>query len=221
VVVWCTAAEGAWGSVLTFFAVLFSGLLTMNFFEPIAALIESSGGSYVAPYADLIAFVGLFSLLTFLVRGATDQISPTDIDMDGRAYQATRWIFAVATGYVTMAILATAIHTAPLPRDFIGFRPEKRNLLDMAAPDREWLGFTQRVSERILSTGRIFDGPVWDVPGAIPARTDVWPSFAIRYATRRQDLASGNVHTLGSGGALPGGAGEPTGPPAKGTRPAF
>jgi hypothetical protein len=59
----------------------------------------------------------------------------------------------------------------------------------MDAPDRRWLGFVQYVSEHVLYRGRIFDGPVWDVPGANPPRTDVWPSFPIRYATRRADLA--------------------------------
>lgn len=220
VVTWCTASEGAWGSVLTFLCVLFSGLLTMNFFEPIAALIEESGGSFLEPYADLIAFIGLFAGLTALGRAATDQISPTDIAMEGPVYQATRWVFAAATGYTTMAILATAVHTAPLPRNFVGFAPEKKNLFDMAAPDREWLGFTQRVSERVLANGRIFDGPVWEVPGSSPPKNEVWPSFAIRYATRRQDLASGNVRKMSasSGG---GGGTESIGTPSKGVRPAF
>lgn len=217
VVAWCTAAEGAWGSVLTFLCVLFAGLVTMNFFEPIANFIEDSGGSYVEPYADLLAFIGLFAGLTFLARAATDQISPTDIAMDGRVYQATRWIFAAATGYTTMAILATAVHTAPLPREFIGFKPEKKNLFDMAAPDREWLGFTQRISERILHNGRVFDGPVWDVPGANPPKKDIWPSFAIRYATRREELASGNSRkgtTASPGGVISPGSVGPAGRPA-------
>lgn len=221
VVTWCTASEGAWGAVLTFLCVLFSGLLTMNFFEPLGALIEDNGGSFLPPYADLIAFIGLFSLFTFLGRTATDQISPIDIAMDGRAYQAIRWVFAAATGYTTMAILATAVHTAPLPRDFIGFKPEKKNLFDSAAPDREWLGFTQYVSERVLSTGRIFDGPIWEVPGEIPPRTEVWPSFPIRYATRRDDIASGNFRKPTSGGGLPGGGGGSVGTPGKGVRPVF
>src|SRR5262245_9772135 len=104
IVTWCTASEGAWGAVLTFLCVLFSGLLTMNFFEPVAELIEDHGGSFVMPYADVLAFIGLFSVLTFLGRGATDQISPIDIAMEGRIYQAIRWVFAAATGYVTMAI---------------------------------------------------------------------------------------------------------------------
>lgn len=215
VVTWCVASEGAWGAVLTFLSVLFAGLLTMNFFEPLAGLIEDRGGDFLAPYADLLAYLGLFALFTFLARAATDTLSPTDLRMDGRVYQATRWLFAAATGYTTMAILLTAVHTAPLPREFIGFRPEANNLFDTAAPDREWLGFTQRVSERILSTGAIFDGAQWDVPGT-PQK--VWPSFPIRYATLRDELATGSRRrATGITGGSPGSGGAA----APGKAPAF
>lgn len=222
IVTWCVASEGAWGAALTFLCVMFSGLLTMNFFEPLAGLIEDSGGSYVAPYADLIAFAGLFALLVFLGRMAAEQISPTDIRMDSRAYEASRWLFGAAAGYTTMAILLTAVHTSPLPREFIGFRPERQNFFDLCAPDRQWLAFTQRVSEKILTQGRVFDGPTWDVPG-----TDqkVWPSFAMRYATRREDLASGAIKKPVTGGGVPGSAGDSAGsigaPSGPGTAPSF
>lgn len=216
-VTWCVASEGAWGAILTFLCVLFAGLLTMNFFEPVAAFIEDSGGSFLAPFADLIAFMGTFGALTLVGRMATEQISPVDIELDGRLYEATRWLFAGATGYVTMAIVLTAVHTSPLPRDFIGFSPEKRNFFDISAPDRQWLGFTQHVSEHVLNAGRIFDGPVWKIPGA---EQQVWPSFAIRYATRRQELATGTVKKPANAG-IPGGGGGAGGGPAPGPPPAF
>jgi hypothetical protein len=211
-VTWCVASEGAWGATLTFLCVLFAGLLTMNFFEPIAGMIEDGGGDFLAPFADLIAFMGTFGALTLVARMATEQISPVDIELDGRLYEATRWIFAAATGYVTMAIVLTAVHTAPLPREFIGFRPEKRNFFDISAPDRQWLGFTQHVSEHVLNAGRIFDGPVWKIPGA---EQQVWPSFAIRYATRRQDLATGAARKplIGSVSGGEAGGGVAPGPP--------
>src|SRR5262245_35762046 len=119
VVTWCVAGEGAWGAALTFLCVFLAGMLTMNFFEPVAALIEQKGGDAAYRYADLIAFVGLFAGFTFLGRAATVNISPVEIEMETRAYQAARWLFAAATGYTTMAILLTALHTAPLPREFI------------------------------------------------------------------------------------------------------
>ncbi len=184
---WCVASEGVFGAGLTFLCVLFAGLLATNFFEPIANMIDGGAGSITRDYADVVALLGLFIALTFIGRLATDNIAPTEIEYDARVYQVGRWLFALATGYTTMAILLTAVHTAPLPRNFLGFAPERKNLFDICAPDRQWLGFVQHISENVLATGRIFDGSQAKVPETTQT---VWPSFAIRYATKRQDYAS-------------------------------
>ena len=66
----------------------------------------------------------------------------------------------------------------------------------MLAPDRQWLGFTQYVSESMFVTGpapRVFDGAVADFIDGENANT-VWPSFPIRYATRRQVFAEGTFN---------------------------
>ncbi len=204
-VTWCVASEGAWGAGLTFLCVVFAGLLAMNFFEPLAGMLSGMGPA-VEDYADLAALVGLFALFTFLGRLATDNISPTDIELHAYVHNAARWLLGLATGYTTMAILLTALHTAPLPRSFVGFTPERSNLFDSVAPDRQWLGFTQYVSEKVLRTGRVFDGPNFRMPGT---DQEYWPSFPIRYATRRQDIAAGRRPTGGGVGA---GAPAPAGP---------
>jgi hypothetical protein len=209
-VTWCVAGEGAWGAVLTFLSVLFAGLLAMNFFEPLANLLDGMIGSAMQDYSDLVALLGLFALFTFLLRLAADNISPTEIEVDGRLHQVARWLFGLATGYLTMAILLTSVHTAPLPRSFLGFRPEGTNFFEIAAPDRQWLGFTQHVSEKVLATGKIFDGPRYAMP---EGGERIWPSFPIRYATKRQDYASGRKPTsIGGGvGAAPGAPPAPAG----------
>lgn len=192
-VIWTVAAEGAVGAVYIFFSVLFAGLLTMNFFEPLAALLQgfSSNASWVA-LCDITAFLGLFAALVFGFRTATEKLSPTYTFVPTLVDNIGRWGFAFATGYVTMAIVLTSLHTSPFPREFIGFKPERKNLLEFAAPDRQWLGFTQYVSETSLRKGdnslRIFDGPRFSLPGQ---ENTVWPSFPIRYAYRRQMIASG------------------------------
>ncbi|MBI5761015.1 MAG: CvpA family protein [Planctomycetales bacterium] len=182
-VTWCVAGEGAWGAGLTCLCVLFAGVLAMNFFEPVANWL--GGVSLIGEmFADVIALTGLFAAFVFGLRWATDNLAPTSIDIDGRIYQVTRWGFALATGYLTVAILLTALHTTPLPRTFIGFSPERKNLLDMDAPDRWWLGFNQYLSESILWRNKIFDGPELAPLAGTPKM--IWPSFTIRYATRRE-----------------------------------
>lgn len=108
-------------------------------------------------------------------------------------------------GYVTMAFLLTALHTGPFPREFWGFTPERQNFLSVVAPDRQWLGFTQWVSERTLKWGgggKIFDGPRPEpqLGGTQGAQNRVWPSFVIRYATRRHLFATTGGANSGIGG---------------------
>ncbi len=186
---WLVAGEGPWGAGLVFLCTLFSALLAMNFFEPLANLLADQVPS-LAPYADLISLVGLFAGLVFLFRAGVDAISATTVEVDGRLYHLGRWGFGALTGYLTMAFLLTALHTAPLPRKFIGFRPERKNLFNMAAPDMQWLGFTQHVSEKVFVARDIFDGPRFTPPGTVQDNT-VWPSFPIRYASRREQYARG------------------------------
>jgi hypothetical protein len=119
-----------------------------------------------------------------------------------------------------MAILLTALHVAPLPREFIGFQPERKNLFDFAAPDRQWLALTQYASESSLQTlyGPRFDAPRFErIPGD-PQTMQAWSSFPIRYAHRRDLLASGGLTTT-TGSAPPGNAPPPTQAPQGGGTP--
>ena len=219
-VTWSVASEGAWGGALILLSVLFAGLLAMNFFEPLAAFLErnvSASPNWRLRW-DMIALVGLFGLFVFLLRTATDHLSPTFIPLHPTLYVGARWSCAALTGYITMAFLLTALHTAPLPREFIGFRPERDNFLNLCAPDRQWLGFTQYVSEKSFAHGgnqpRIFDAP-YQVHGDMVNR--YWPSFPIRYATRRERPT---WSTISSGR---GGSGGPVrrGSPGRSTRPSI
>ena len=201
------ASDGAWSAALTFLSVLFAGLLAMNFFEPLAGFLEnnvSASPSWSYRW-DFIALVGLFTALVLGLRFLTEYLAPTFMNVHPLVYEGGRWSMAFATGWVTMAFLLTALHTAPLPRqvdsnsvtEFLQFQAERGNFFGFA-PDRQWLGFTQYVSRQSMPSGRIFDGPIFkagDFDG-------IWPSFPIRYATRREDLAGGPVAAPAGGGEL-------------------
>ena len=136
---------------------------------------------------DLIVLVGLFGGAVAGLRAGADYFSPTYIGVHRLVHEGARWACGALAGYVTMAFLLTALHTAPLSREFLGFKAERANFLGMA-PDRQWLGFTQWTSEWVVSKWpkRIFDGPekVMGDPGVVA--NAVWPSFPIRYASRRE-----------------------------------
>ena len=137
---------------------------------------------------DFIALVGLFAGGVFGLRYLSEWLVPNFIVVNGRVYDACRWVFGVLTGYVTIGFLLMAMHTAPLPRDFLGFTPERNNFFGQLAPDRDWLGFVQYVSEKSMPSseeGRIFDGSQFRLPGH---DNEVWPTFIFRYASRRENI---------------------------------
>ena len=200
IVTWCVASEGAWGAGFIFVSVLLAGLLAMNYFEPLATFLTnniSNSGAWSRRW-DSIALIGLFVGFIFLFREITVRIAPTYMQVHPLAHEIARWGFAAMTGYIAMAFLLTALHTAPLPREFAGFTPERNNLFSAVAPDRQWLGFTQYVSEKSMRNGTVghfFDGPEYPIP---QQQNTVWPSFPIRYAMRRSQGA-----VSGGGAAKP------------------
>ncbi|MEQ8637318.1 CvpA family protein [Gimesia maris] len=195
IVIWCVASEGAWGAGFIFVSVLLAGLLAMNFFEPLATLLTNhvaSSSSWQQRW-DIIALVGLFVGFIFLFREVTVRIAPAYMQVHPLVHEVARWGFAAMTGYIAMAFLLTALHTAPLPREFAGFTPERKNFFSVLAPDREWLGFTQYVSEKSMrkgTFGHLFDGPEYSFP---KQDNKIWPSFPIRYATRRAEGGAGGA----------------------------
>jgi hypothetical protein len=212
-VTWNVAAEGAWGAAAVFLSVIFAGLLAMNFFEPLANLLESTLGTDWSVRLDFISLMVLFVAGVFLLRLMSERFVPSFIAVDSRLYDVGRFGFALMTGYVTIAFLLAAMHTAPLPRDFLGFTPERKNFFGITAPDREWLGFVQFVSEKSMRSsedGRVFDGAQFQVEGH---DNQIWPTYIIRYASRREAYAAatgGTATSTPSGAAVtPGGGDQP------------
>ncbi len=215
-VTYFVANEGPQGAAITLFAVIFAGLVAMNFFEPLAAFLASSlGGSFEWQHrSDIIAFLGLFAAGVTIFRLMGDSLFPTYAEVNPMFYELSRWGLGFFTGYISMAILLTSLHVAPLPREFLGFTPEGNNFLSLTAPDRQWLAFTQYVSEKSMKRGgsRIFDGAEFPSNPTDLSTQRVWASFPIRYAARRE------VYTTGGGGTSTSSAppGTATGPPAVG-----
>ena len=192
-VTWCVASEGFAGAIQTAIICIISGLAAMNFFEPLAEMLQGILPTNYSVWADSVALVGLFAGLVMLMRLAVERAAPGFPDARAPMYEGGRWLGALIAGYVTMAFLLTALHTAPVPREYIGFTPERPNFLGMASPDRQWLGFTQYASEKSLKkwgNPNIFDGPQTVIGGSENAYpNEIWASFPIRYATRRENLA--------------------------------
>lgn len=195
------ASEGAWGAASTLVAAILSGLVAMNYFEPAAETLQQSFPAWRDRF-DVIAMLGLFAGGVALMRVAVEKIQPTDLPVEGKAYDVVRWLCGAGTGYVVAAIALTAFHTAPLAPGTLGFHPERDNVFG-DAPDRRWLAHVHHLSEtsyRVTdASGRpsLFDGPTFPiVAGGTP---ETWPTFPIRYASRNR-INAGVAQPPGSGG---------------------
>lgn len=206
-VTWCVASEGPWGAMMIFFATLFGGLFAFNYFEPAAVSIQGILPATWSVHADFIALMLIFTLVVFLVRLGTLYLLSSYVEVHPAVYEGGRWFFGVATGYLAVAILLASIHTAPLPREFLQFSPEGKNFFGIVAPDRQWLGFMHYVSENNLARygeKRIFDGH--QDSSVIGVENKTWPSFPIRYATRRYEYSRNiGVEYVDGGGRSEGG----------------
>ena len=211
ITVYCVSTEGLWGGVHTFLCVLLAGLIAMNFFEPLASFFDGLAPAYRS-YMDIVALLGLFIGLTFALRMGSEYLTPVYIGLPSTLDQVGKWAFGAATGYLTMAILLTALHTAPFPREFLGFKPERNNFFGMA-PDRQWLGFVQHMTEKPFArimfqdpdtkqlVAHAFDGKYERLGDkTTPYPNTIWPSFPIRYAMRRERLED---NPAGGGAPVP------------------
>ena len=216
-VTYFVAQEGPWGAAFALFSVIIAGLVSMNFYEPLANALEGVLGFAWREKVDIIALLGIFSLLVFLLRMATDYLMPTYVEVHGLLWDIGRWALGAATGYAMVAIILTSLHTAPLPREFAGFTPERANFLNMA-PDRQWLAFVQYLSQKSFAagTGQIFDYADESTPGTPPGWQ--FSTFPIRYAHRREAFASLGQMAPAAPPPAPGGAAPGAGaaPPAGG-----
>jgi len=92
IVTWCVAAEGAWGAAAIFLAVLFSGLLAMNFFEPLADFLQANMASSWHQRWDVISLVGLFAMFDLAIDEALK-------DKGARPIEIAKALNAVADAY--------------------------------------------------------------------------------------------------------------------------
>jgi uncharacterized membrane protein required for colicin V production len=184
--------DGMWSNSIRLINTISAGLLAMNFFEPVADWLEQQASTY-GYFCDFIALWGLFFVFSLIFRLMTDRLSKVKVKFLKIADQIGSGVLALWIGWVMVCFTMTSLHTAPLAKNclFESFQPEERMFLGFA-PDRQWLGFTQKMSqgpyERSVSEAE------WKAEKTI---FDPHGEFLPKYATRRATLES-NVKTKGT-----------------------
>jgi len=139
--------DGLWGNAIRLVNVVFAGLLTMNFYEPLATWLMNYGDEFrsYAAFWDFLAMWTCFVLLVVVFRALTDTVSRVRVrflkivDLWGGV------VLSLCIGWVMVCFTLTSLHAAPLGQyPLLGsFQPQNKLFFGMLAPDREWLGFTQ------------------------------------------------------------------------------
>ncbi len=178
--------DGLWHSILTFFNVLFSGTLTMNFFEPLALQLDIWFPSF-SYFVDFFAFWGLFITFSLLIRLSTQALSKVRVRFLKPVDLAGGAIVSLWAGWIMISLVATSLHLAPLPVNSFGsFQSDPTPRADLN-PDRNWLALMHRVSQGSFS--RAADSENGALRGFDPEG-----EFILRYGARRGTLA--NLETL-------------------------
>jgi hypothetical protein len=203
--------EGMWSNAVRLVNMITAGLLAMNFFEPVAKLLDDQVDATYTYFWDFVSLWVLFALSLLILRLLTDTISRVRVRFLMAADRTGGIIFAVCCGWFIVCFTTATLHTAPLARHFLygGFKvPLERNFLGLA-PDWQWLGFVRYVSGGVYSRGlsdeERRDGKygsgelaVFDARDLEPART-----FMYRYAMRRdavEGMADSGSFRVTSGG---------------------
>jgi hypothetical protein len=159
--------------------VLLAGLVTFNFFEPIAAELEPTfAGSFLHGYEDSLCLMALFAGTLGFLRWFTNVLIHTHVEYHRVVQQGGAVLFGLMTGYLVAGFLLCVLQTLPWSEHFMGFNAQVEQtagsrLRRVMPPDRVWLALMHRASATSLA---------WD--GDAPFDAD--GSFELRYAHQRR-----------------------------------
>jgi hypothetical protein len=168
--------EGIWSNLLRLINVVFAGLMAMAFFEPLARALDGMASSYTYVW-DFLSLWAVFCVSLLVFRLITDYVSRVQVRFMKIVDRIGGVVLSLWVGYALVCFTMMTLHTAPLGRNFLfgGFSTdsEARMFFGMTPPDRQWLGFTQKMSTGAFAGAEEFD------PKA---------EFMAKYATRRTEL---------------------------------
>jgi hypothetical protein len=171
--------EGIWTNAIRLINLITAALLATNFFEPLAGWLQGMmpSATYLCDFAALWV---LFIASMILLSEVTNRVSLVKVKFMKLADQIGGGIFAFWIGYVLVCFTLMTLHTAPQGRTFLfgGFDPEQRMFFRLA-PDRDWLGFMQK-----MSLGA-FSSPA-DEAKQEQYVFDPQGEFLLKYASRRK-----------------------------------
>lgn len=215
--------EGLFTSCIMCVNVILAGLITFNFWEPVADQLDPTLGGY----EDTAVMVIFFSLTLGLLRLATNTMVYEDVEFYPLVRQIGGAIMGLIIGFLVAGFMACVLQTLPWHEHFMAFEwkydPSEGPARTVLPPDRVWLAMMRHAGSYPLADEEDKDvrsvGSRYFKQDPDPydrfVTFDKYSTFELRYARYRRyhdrgdplkymGEFDGEIHRLKAG---------PTGPP--------
>lgn len=184
--------EGIFTACLMFCNVFFAGLITFNFFEPLADLLEDQMNDTFRPYTDVICLLVLFGGALGLLRLLTNTIAHVEPNFPLLVRRSGGFFFGMGTGYLVAGFLLCVLQTLPWHESFLNFVPPdagepRQGMARVLPPDLVWLALMHRAGSYAFANNVDDTGDAGGASGTEGYQTfDKRATFEIRYQRYRR-----------------------------------
>jgi len=142
--------EGLFTACATLVNVVLAGVITFNFWEPLAGALDSTlQGSILDGFQDFVMIMVLYALALGLLRMVTNNLSNSVLEFSPTLQQFGAAGVGLITGYLIAGFLICALETLPWHKNFMDFESKyasidgktrgESDFRRMLPPDRIWL----------------------------------------------------------------------------------
>jgi uncharacterized membrane protein required for colicin V production len=193
IVAYASFREGLFTAFATLVNVVLTGLITYNFWEPLAGSLDSTlQGSVLDGYQDFVMIVVPFAILLGLLRMVTNNLANSVIEFSPTLQQFGGAGIGLVTGYLLAGFLICALETLPWHKNFIDFAPRtvpssanpESDFRRILPPDRVWLALMRHAGA--YGFARSADNEHAESPYDRYATFDRAGTFELRYFRYRR-----------------------------------
>jgi uncharacterized membrane protein required for colicin V production len=182
--------EGLLTALTMLVNVILAGVVTFNFYEPLADLVDPVlQGTVVEGYEDFFFLTVLFAAALGFFRWATNSLANTQIEFPALLQQFGAGAAGLVTGYLVSGFLVCVLQTLPWHENFMEFQPRSAGeggLRRLLPADRVWLAVMRHAGAYPFAYREVSDATDSDSPYGRFATFDRAGSFELRYLRYRR-----------------------------------
>ncbi len=189
--------EGLFTASLMCCNVFIAGLVAINFFEPLASLLEPNLAEGLHGYEDALCLLALFCVTLGTLRTTTNFLARTQVEFPAGIQRGGGALVGLLTGYLVAGFLLIMLQTLPWHENFMNFTSEVEvggsPMRRVLPPDRMWLALMCRAGA--VPFANQADGTAPENAAAMDRyfTFDRSGSFEVRYARVRRYGSDGKT----------------------------